>query len=63
MRKAIQLVVMPAGDGVLPQVFALCDDGSIWSMARGAKADKETARKWRRVESIPADPKNPGIEE
>ena len=35
MRKPVQIVLKPEGPGApLEVLFALCDDGSIWSLPR-----------------------------
>lgn len=55
MRKPIQLVLKPEGPGApLEVLFALCDDGSIWSLARPL-APARSGREWQRLPDVPAD--------
>lgn len=55
MRKPVQLVLKPEGPGApLEVLFALCADGTIWSLARPL-APARSDREWQRLPDVPGD--------
>lgn len=55
MRKPIQLVLKPDGPGApLEVLFALCNDGSIWFLAKPLSPARSD-RAWQRLPDVPAD--------
>jgi hypothetical protein len=53
-RKVVQIAAAPYGEATDfgPRLFALCDDGTVWSLG-------ET---WRRIQPIPQPPPPPHAE-
>ena len=53
MRRPIQILLKPEGPGApLEVLFALCDDGSIWSLPRPLGPPRPD-QKWQRLPDVP----------
>lgn len=48
MRKIVQIATLATRDGLGHKLFALCDDGTVWSGTEGSNA-------WKKMANIPQD--------
>lgn len=51
MRKVIQIACNPESQSHFPELFALCNDGSIWVECNGEK--------WKQILDVPQPKKRP----
>jgi hypothetical protein len=61
MRKIIQISTRPLTDDLdldNTQVYALCDDGSLWTM-EDSTISQLSSKEWRQLPPIPQPPSQP----